>query len=81
MVAGRGEHGAVKRPWENDFVAMSVTLGEPLGVIIEALGVEGTYRAEDILMRLESRTKSARAIALAGVLAGVVNELEHMELR
>jgi hypothetical protein len=71
----------VRRPWETDFVAVSAALGEPLSAMGEALGSAGLHRAGTLVQRLESRAKSARAIALATALAEVFADLERMELQ
>ena len=71
----------MSRPWEADFVAVSVALGEPIASITEALGPEGTVRAGEIVQSLRARAKSARAIALATALAEISKDLEAMELR
>jgi hypothetical protein len=70
----------VSRPWETDFVAVSVALGEPMPAVIEALGAAGARRAGPLVHSLQARSKSARAITLATALAEVFGDIERMEL-
>ncbi len=76
-----GSERVMNRPWEVDFVAVSVALGESMLAIAEALGPAGMQRAEPIVRTLQARTKTARAIVLATALAEVFAELERMEMR
>jgi len=71
----------MSRTWEVDFVALSLALGEPLPSILHALGDGGVLRADWLLERLDTRVKTARALALASVLAELVTDFERMELR
>ena len=70
-----------ERDWQQDFVAVSATLGEPMSAVIEALGEAGVARARDLVQRLQSGAQAARAIALAKALAEVVEDLEERGLR
>jgi hypothetical protein len=76
-----GEGRVVSRPWEVDFVAVSVALGEPMPQVVESLGAAGAMRAGEIVHTLQARAKTARAIALATALAEVWKDLEGMELQ
>ena len=70
-----------EREWQQDFVAVSATLGEPMSAVVEALGESGVSRVRDLVERLQSGVKASRALALAKALAEVVEDLEERGLR
>ncbi len=70
----------MSRPWQVDFVAVSVALGEPMSAVAEALGDDGMLRAKEIVRALDSPERSARVEALAGALARVATDLQRQVL-
>jgi hypothetical protein len=65
--------------WQLSFVAMSVTLGEPLEAALITLGHESVTTSQ-LVVDIRSQNREARARALAEHLAPIAAEVEALEL-
>jgi hypothetical protein len=68
------------RSWESAYLAISVVLGEPLEVLVAALGDEGTARATDLIQALRSPSRETRARALAHAVSEVARAVDAVSL-
>jgi hypothetical protein len=66
--------------WEPAFVAVSVAIGEPLDVALDAVGPEGLLHAGELVQGLRATSRDARARALARVLTQVALECDALRL-
>ncbi|MGO9836774.1 MAG: hypothetical protein ACLP1X_21475 [Polyangiaceae bacterium] len=71
---------ATFRSWESAYLAISVVLGEPLDVVVAALGAARTAHARELIDALRSPSRETRAHALAHAVSEVARAVDAVSL-